>query len=256
MRAALISIPKSGTNLALAVLRAAAPDAPALDLSYPLPYESGTSKRTHGHRGFIHARRVMEAHAGDAIFHGHLVFSPYLLISMYELDVKPIFLYRDPRAVIVSQVHHILDNPDHHAHLYFREALTDPRDRFAAIVRGTSSADASAPHLPEFRAGWLRFIRWINEPEVLPVRYEAIVGTAFGGDDERQRETFRRMLEHSRCAIAEQQLGEIIGEGSQPSRSPTFRRGMVDGWRGEWTPEVDALFLEHAGDLLRRLHYE
>jgi hypothetical protein len=256
MRAALISIPKSGTNLALAVLRAAAPEVPAVDLSYPVPYESGASKRDHGHKGFMHARRVMAEHAGDALFHGHLVFSPYLLISMCELDVKPIFLYRDPRAAIVSQVHHILDKVDHPAHQYFHDELTDPMERFAAIIRGTCPADASAPYLPEFRAGWLRFIPWIHEPESLPVRYEAIVGTAFGGDDEQQRRTFRRMLDHADCLLADEQVKSAIDCGGRPERSPTFRQGTIGGWRAEWTPEVDALFSEYAGDLLRRLHYE
>jgi hypothetical protein len=60
---------------------------------------------------------------------------------------------------------------------------------------------------------------------------------------------FPSKIERS-CAVS------MLAASIDPSRSPTFRRGQIGGWREEFTAEHKALFKEVAGDILIELGYE
>ncbi|MFG0252539.1 MAG: sulfotransferase domain-containing protein, partial [Phycisphaerales bacterium JB038] len=147
-RVALVSIPKSGTNLVLAILQRALPEAKTVDLMYPEPFRNGESRRDYAFRANIAARKLIKETPAPVIFHTHATFSDYLMTTLWEFGVKTIFLMCDPRAVAVSFVDYVLKNEQHPAHRYFRHQLPDFESRLRTAIMGTDPDDPSQPFVP------------------------------------------------------------------------------------------------------------
>jgi hypothetical protein len=256
MRAALISIPKSGTNLVVALLNEACPDAPLIDLMYPEPMVNGQSPREYSMRSMVHARRVLETTGGRALFHSHMVFTDYLQTTLWEFGIPPIFLIRDPRAVAVSFVDYVLKETDHPAHTYFRTQLPNMASRLAVTIRGTDPEDTSLPFVPSIKTAWTRYVRWLRQPEVLVLRYEGLVGPEFGGSSERRQANVQRLLEHVGLPADDAAVTRVIESGARPDHSVTFFKGGIHRWRESFTPELHDLFRAEAGEILQWYRYD
>jgi Sulfotransferase domain len=255
-RVALISIPKSGTNLVLAILERALPKATTVDLMYPEPYHNGDSRRDYAFRANIAARKLIEETPGPAIFHTHATFSDYLMTTLWEFGVKPIFLMRDPRAVAVSFVDYVLKTEQHPAHRYFRDELHDFESRLRTAILGTDPNDPEQPFVPDLAGAWGRYIRWLRQPDILQLRYEGMVGKRFGGWDHRQRENVKRIVDFLGLDFSEEAFETLVRGGTDPKASVTFNKGGIHRWKKSFTPEMEALFQKEAGNILDLYQYK
>ncbi|MCK4872874.1 MAG: sulfotransferase domain-containing protein [Phycisphaerales bacterium] len=256
MRVCLISIPKSGTNLVVALLQQACPKARLVDLMYPEPFTNTQSRLEYSMRSMAHARRVIEKTDAPAIFHSHMVFTDYLHTTLWELGVKGIFLVRDPRAVAVSFVDYVMKNSEHPAHRYFTETLCDMDTRLRVTIAGTDPDDPAVPFIPAMRGAWERYVRWLRQPDILQLRYEGLVGSTFGGWNDKQEQNIRRLVEHAGLDFDQKQLRNLIDQGTRPEKSVTFSKGGIHRWREAFTPELHEFFAEHAGDVLKMYRYD
>jgi hypothetical protein len=165
--------------------------------------------------------------------------------------VAAYFIYRDPRDVVVSHVHYVTEMALQHVHhAYYRDELADFDERLRASILGRPGM---AVPFPDIRGRFEPYLGWLECPEVLSLRFEALIS--------HREETLRRVLDQAQrrgfpVNIREQDALQVLESAIDPRRSPTFRSGTVGKWQQAFTAEHRALFKEVCGDLLIRLGYE
>ncbi len=193
---------------------------------------------------------IRRLRSGD-IAYGYLpARTPYL-----ELFAEPgramVFIYRDPRDLLVSHVFYATEMyPGHGMHRYYTEHLSTMEERLNAAIRGVDE--------PGFELGSVRqriesYIGWLDQERVHCVRFEDLI--------ERRDWTLNRLLDYLagmgfEPSVPREQAVAVLKRAIQPRRSGTFRKGKPGGWREHFTEANKALFKEVAGDLLIRLGYE
>lgn len=162
-----------------------------------------------------------------------------------------IFVYRDPRDMIVSHVFYATQmHKGHGMHRYYTQTLQTMEERINAAIQGV---DQPGSELSPVRAKYEGYLGWLDQPAVLCLRFEDLIldrPAALG-----------RILDYlvqrgfSPCLSREQEIA-ILEQAIAPKKSGTFRKGQPGNWREHFTPANIAFFKEQAGDLLIRLGYE
>ncbi len=169
----------------------------------------------------------------------HLHFQAQYLDALARREVRSIFLVRDPRAIVVSQSHYVVQRADHRLHEAFI-GLTEPERLRLAIV-GDPRID-----MPSIADRLASFSGWLGSG-ALTVRFEDLVGPAGGGDATTQEETVSAIYKHLGLG-ADEDLVRSVCERLFSSNSPTFRKGSVEGWRKSFDRTLETLFAEVVGD--------
>jgi hypothetical protein len=243
------SFPKSGTHLLTQVLHGFTRLGPAVDSGLPaiVTFEGETGRLREANEIVAELSRL---EPGD-IAYGHLHALPGILACLCRDGVVPYFILRDPRDVVVSHVHYVTDMASNHAlHRYYLESLHNFDERLATSIAGLPRSKAS---FPDIRERFEPYLSWIDRPEVLTLRFEEFVTN--------REAAIGKVLDHAVSRGFPVQLGrqkaiEILAGEIDPRRSPTYRRGVVGGWREQFTPEHRQQFKQVSGDLLVRLGYE
>jgi hypothetical protein len=162
-----------------------------------------------------------------------------------------LFIYRDPRDVIVSQVFYATEmHSGHGMHDYYANKLSTMEERLNAAIQGVQAPRAQ---LSSIRAKYERYIGWLDQPEVLCLRFEDLVldrAAALGGIlDHLAARGFQPQPPRPQAIAA-------LEAAVAPGASGTFRRGQPGEWRQHFTAENTRLFKADTGDLLQRLGYE
>lgn len=234
------TVPKSGTNMLWpAVGAAVAPGAQWIQLFQGLPDELAE------HRAAITAAKR------PALVRGHIYHSPAWAALRRELGLKMVFLYRDPRDVVVSYVHW-LEGPDRNVgaiQTYIRDELHDHGERLRAMITGFKYG---AYRHPDIGAFMNLFIGWRSEPEVECVRFEDLVGDG-------RRACLARIVRYLYASPPSSEEAEILErmvQAMDPASSTTYRQGIVGTWRDEFDNSTLQLFNGFAGDIVTTLGYD
>jgi hypothetical protein len=165
-------------------------------------------------------------------------------------DGPVIFNYRDPRAVMVSLVHYLTQGA--------REAFT-PLSGFMELARVLSRLPSSDRRLtflmtyaPNYVGDAFRTNAWLlRHSDVLRLRYESLVGPAGGGSEAAQLASIDAIATSLgvRCDPA------AIARSLYETTSRTFRTGTIDGWRHEFTAEIERQFRRLYSDILDAYGY-
>jgi sulfotransferase 6B1 len=162
-----------------------------------------------------------------------------------------IFVYRDPRDMIVSHVFYATQmHKGHGMHRYYTETLNTMEERINAAIQGVEEPGSE---LSPVRAKYEGYLGWLGQPAVLCLRFEDLIldrSAALGRilDYLVQRGFTSRLPRDQEVAILEQAIA--------PKKSGTFRKGQPGNWKEYFTPANKVLFKEMAGDLLTQLGYE
>ncbi len=179
----------------------------------------------------------------------HCVHTPELADLLREQGMRTVCILRDPRDVAVSQMHYIKRLKKHPVHEGFAALPTDG-ERLMFSIRGGELGGREMLSLDE---RYRRFSGWASEEGAVVVRFEDLVGPRGGGSAGAQRRAVGKVAAHLGVAADEATLarvGEgIFGEGQ------TFRKGMIGGWREEFSAEHERAAEEVAGPLLAELGY-
>jgi len=238
------SFPKSGTHLLLQIL-AALPGVRSYGsfiASVPsVPFRLRSPAAT--------GRRIGKLAPGE-LAAAHLYWSAEAQEQLAAKHATHYFIYRDPRAVVVSEMHYLAQSAWWHGlHRRFARLPSD-QERLLLSIRGCP--EELPEEYPDIRARFEKYAAWIKQPQVCAVRYEDLRGEQLSAALKRIVDHYlqQRAFDGDREAIVETARAAI-----RPQQSHTFRRGDVDAWREAFTPCVAQAFDEVAGDLLQQLGY-
>jgi hypothetical protein len=225
-----VSLPKSGTHL----LERALCLHPALYRKAIPTVSDGNIDRWHGLDGLLRRLRP-----GQVVM-SHLRFRPAYRDILERHHTRPIFMVRDPRDVVVSQVHYVSKRADHHLHGRFGQEPS-VRDKLRlAIVGDQAHGLPSIGERLEYFTGWLG-------SGCLVVRFEDLVGPDGGGDGALQRACVTAIFGHLDLDTSESGVDEVCRRLFS-SDSPTFRRGRIGQWTESFDDDLVSLFDHVVGD--------
>ena len=240
------AIPKAGSKLLFNVLRGFSEIGPFVDsgLAEIKPFRSGEPTPHAWIRDQLEALQPGDIRLGylpwNAETEGRLCRPGW---AMYQI-------VRDPRDVIISQIFYATSmHPGHALHEYLL-ALPDMETRIGTMIRGIPEG----PHRrADIRRQYDRYLPWLKQPEVCPVRFEPFVR-----DPQAMLETMLAYLRHRGfpSAEADSELASRLKRWMAPEKSETFRKGGVGGWREHFTAANLREFDDVAGDLLQVLGYD
>ena len=241
-RALVNSVPKAGTHLlkrALALL----PGVTALDVHFDIRQTAAE----------VRAGLLALPPGGAAT--AHLVHRPDYVAALQGLELARFLVLRDPRDVALSLAEYIPTLPAHYLHAVFGGQPFERR--LLACIRGLAEPrpawDSVALH--DVASLYRQFLPWRDEPGVLCLRFEDLVGQAGGGGAGPQRAALAAVARALDAPLDEDGLAAVARGVFDPA-SPTFRKGEIGGWRARYAPEHVRAFKDVAGELLVELGYE
>jgi hypothetical protein len=241
------SFPKSGTHL-LAQISEGLPDR----VNYGAFLGSETSSFQLRERTAENTCRFIRGFVPGEVIRGHLYYEPAYADALAEQNAVNYFVYRDPRAVVVSEAHYLREmNRWHRLAPYFRR-VPSIADAIALSITGLNPP-VPGIFYPDIVARFARYRGWLNHQDCLAIRYEDLVSDARGTVIQQMAELYAR---HCRDNVGINACVFAMTAAIAPEKSHTFRSGKKSGWRNEFTPELRRLFDSLAGDLLIELGYE
>lgn len=237
------SVPKSGTHLLKQLLLGmpSVTHRPSNELyeGYPAQYKQHYEK--------LKGLQLNEFAAG------HIYYSAGWESMLNQLGMKRLFIYRDPRDIIVSYTNFILEKyPYHPLNDYLKKEAFTQKERYLAFIHGVRREDLIYPNI----GVWFnQFKGWIYDANTLSLRFEDLVVSRSS-----RRKQLSRLVNYlwggMRLPIPINQMIEMMEKNADPSKSLTFRSGKIGSWKQEFDPGVKAAFKQVAGDLLVELGYE
>ena len=241
------AMPKSGSHLLTQVLNGLPDIGPFVNPGLP-PVNRTESNTPRTKEAIVRSLRALKA--GD-IRYGYLhAVNPYLKLLTQD-GWATIFIYRDPRDMLVSHVFYATEmNEQHGMYQYYNEYLHTMEERINAAIEGVN---VPGYELASVRQRYDSYLGWLDEDGVLPVKFEDLILA--------RKETIFRIIDFLnergfRSIISKSEEAQILESAIQPRKSGTFRRGEPGNWREYFTEKNKQRFKEIAGDLLIRLGYE
>ncbi len=241
------AMPKSGSHLIIQVLQGLTRIGPFVNPGFP-PVNRGEDNRKLSEADILANIRRMQP--GD-IGYGYLSASGPFLSALTQPGRATVFVFRDPRDMIVSHIFYATDmHTGHWMHRYYTEVLHTMEERINAAILGV---DVPGSELTPIRRRYAGYLGWLEQPGVLCLRFEDLIlnrGAALG-----QLVDYIESRGYA-LDVPRQQALSALETAIAPRKSGTFRKGKPGNWREHFTPANIAAFKENTGDLLARLGYE
>ena len=241
------AMPKSGSHLINQVVQGLPRLGPFVNPGFPPVNRDEVNDKLPDDAVLANLSRMRHGDLG----YGYIKACQPFVSLLTQLGRATIFVYRDPRDMLVSHVFYATQmHTGHGMHRYYTETLQTMEQRLNAAILGV---DEPGAELSPIRARYEGYLAWLEQPAVLCLRFEDLVldrPAALGCimDYLVQRGFNPRLPRHQEIAILEQAIA--------PKKSGTFRKGQPGSWREHFTEANKAVFKEQAGDLLIRLGYE
>ncbi|MDP4550832.1 sulfotransferase domain-containing protein [Alkalihalobacillus macyae] len=241
----LNSIPKSGTHLVKQILQGI----PGM--------QHHPDKGMFGHfdnQGKLQLDRV-EALSDNEFVNGHLFYSQTWDAFFKKLNMKQVFVMRDPRDVIVSYAYFIPTLKIHPLYETFQQEGFTHQDRMKFLIEGGQPITPKKPYQPNVDDWYTSFSRWTEQADVFSMRFEELVSS-----EKERLQLLHRLVKflwgEEEVPFTRPVMVRKMIENINPETSPTYRKGKVGGWNQEFNEELKQLFKKHGGELLVSLQYE
>ena len=241
------AMPKSGSHLIIQVLQGLTRIGPFVNPGFP-PVNRSEDNRQFTVEGILHNISLMRP--GD-IGYGYLDARKEYIQALSRDGIASIFVYRDPRDMIVSHVFYATEIfQEHGMHDYYTKKLSTMEERINAAIGGVNE---DGLYLIGVHERYESHIGWLDEPEILCVRFEDL--------RQNQDHAFDLILDYLAIKgfqprVSRSDAKASLGEAVQPKKSGTFRSGKVGDWRQHFTQKNIDFFKQSTGDLLVKLGYE
>ena len=241
------AMPKSGSHLIIQVLQGLTRLGPFVNPGFP-PVNRGEDNHKLSDQEVLVNIQAMRP--GD-IAYGYISAREPFLSTLKQPDRATIFVYRDPRDMIISHIFYATQmHPGHWMHHYYTEELHTMEERINAAISGV---EAPGSELTPIRARYDGYLDWLKQPEVLSMRFEKLI---------LEREAaMGQILDYlTHFGFIPQaprpQAVNVLLDAIAPRKSGTFRKGKPGNWQDHFTADNKTLFKQATGDLLIQLGYE
>jgi sulfotransferase 6B1 len=241
------AMPKSGSHLIIQVLQGLTGLGPFVNGGFP-PVNRGEDNSKLPDKAIL--ANIQHMQPGD-IAYGYIKAQEPFISALTAPGRASVFVYRDPRDMIVSHVFYATQmHKGHQMHRYYTETLHTMEERINAAIQGV---DEDGSELSDIRTKYLAYMGWREQAQVLCMRFEDLI---------LEREAaLGRILDYLEGRgftpqVSRSEAVAILSEAIKPKKSGTYRKGQPGNWREHFTPANKALFKEQTGDLLVSLGYE
>lgn len=240
------AMPKSGSHLLTQILSGLIAIGPFVDPGFPPVNRSEENQPLSPQ---VVLENLLAMRPGD-IRYGYIhATEPYRSILTGQRWAT-IFLYRDPRDMIVSHVFYATDLYEGHGmHQYYNQNLASMEERIDAAIRGVTEPGYE---LASVRQRYDSYRGWLDESEVLCLKFEdLILDRAVALNrllDFLQQKGFQPRLPRTEAV-------DILSHSIAPQKSGTFRKGVPGNWQEHFTEANLQTFRQVAGDLLEEWGY-
>lgn len=224
-----ISIPKAGTHLLERAI--------SLYGSYHRPFCS--TMITSKHQTQIH-KRLSNLKNGQFLV-AHWRYSESIASLLSNLNIKTVFMVRDPRALVISHVKYLETQKKHPLHGHYK-SIGAVEDKLVESICGSDEIE-----WPSLKARLKPFLGWLDNAYV--IRFEDLV------DASKNKKVIQDLFEYLGEHPDDNDL-EYITSRLISSASPTFRGGKSSNWKSSFTDRVRNAFKQDANELLFELGYE
>jgi hypothetical protein len=241
------AMPKSGSHLLTQILGGLTALGPFVDPGFP-PVNRSERNQPLSPGSILRNLQLMRP--GD-IRYGYIhAVEPYLS-TLVQDNRATIFLYRDPRDMLVSHVFYATEMyKGHGMHPYYTQKLNTMEERINAAIEGVTEPGYE---LASVKKRYDSYRGWLAQPEVLCLKFEDLILD--------REPTLGRLLDYletrgfSPIKLRTEAI-DSLKNAIVPRKSGTFRKGIPGNWREYFTDSNKAMFNKVAGDLLIDLGYE
>ncbi|PWH16910.1 MAG: hypothetical protein DDG59_08710 [Anaerolineae bacterium] len=241
------AMPKSGSHLIIQVLQGLTRLGPFVNPGFPPVNRAEDNRKLDDAETLRNLKRLR---SGD-IAYGYVQAREPFLSLLTQPQYATIFVYRDPRDMLVSHVFYATQiHRSHGMHAYYTQRLENMEQRLNAAIYGVDDPEA---RLTGVRQKYLDYLGWLETPGVLCLRFEELILN--------RRAALLRILDYLHERGFEQRVEQeqaliVLEQAIVPKRSGTFRKAQPGNWREYFSEANKAAFKAVAGDLLIRLGYE
>ena len=241
------SMPKSGSHLIIQILLGLTRFGPFVNPGYP-PVNRAEDNRNLSPEAVLD--NIKNMRPGD-IRYGYIHAKEPFVTALTGPDRATIFVYRDPRDMIVSHVFYATEiHKGHGMYPYYTQVLNSVEERINAQIMGVVEPGFE---LSPIRKKYDEYLCWLEQPQVLSIRFEDLILDRDGA--------LNRLLDYLEeqgfaPEMSRPEAVQILKSSIAPHKSGTFRKGKPGNWREHFTAENVTLFKHATGDLLVRLGYE
>jgi glycosyltransferase involved in cell wall biosynthesis len=187
---------------------------------------------------------------------GHGAYSSHYHSILRSEGYKIIQVVRHPCAVLVSWGNYIIE-PGYYwetARAIFSRMSTSERQRF--LLFGGQLFDGNLNcYYRGLREIFGLLEGWVVSNDVLTVKYEDLVGSKGGGDDNIQRATISNIMQHIGIGLSDREINRIAN--NLYGGTHTFRNGATANWEGSLDEKLQELAYKELQDhsVFRGLNY-
>lgn len=241
------AMPKAGSHLLIQVLLGLTEVGPFVNPGFPPVNRFEDNTRLSKPAVYQEIERMRP---GD-IRYGYLGFKEPFSTLLTSPKYATVFIYRDPRDLLVSHVFYAVDmHEEHGMHDYYTAELENMEERLNVAIEGIREPGLGLPSV------WDRYehnLAWIDHPRVLSIRFEDVILDTGN--------TLWKIADYIasygvKFSVPRDEVVRILKKAIRPKESGTFRKGQPGNWREHFSEENKKLFKEVTGDLLIQLGYE
>jgi hypothetical protein len=241
------AIPKAGSHLLIQILLGLTEIGPFVDPGFP------PVNRFEGNTRLEEPERIDEINrmrSGEIRYGYSPCREPYLS-AITASGRASVFIYRDPRDLLVSHVFYAKDiHKGHGMHEYYNKDLHTMEERLNVAIEG---CDLPGLGLPTVYERYQNYLAWFDQKNVLCLRFEDFILN--------QQATLNRLIDYLegfnvKFLISRSEAVDQLSTVNRPTKSGTFRKASPGNWKEHFTDDNKSRFKAVAGDLLTRLGYE
>ena len=191
--------------------------------------------------------RILNRAKNGEFIAGHVGYTDELLKKIKLMGFSPLLMIRDPRAVLNSFVHYMISNKKHPLHNVFKSISKEEKYRLA--LYGLTESNVTLKPLIE---RCMAVNLWMNDEDVLVLRFEDLVGSRGGGSDQIQEKELNALISWTEAGNID--VSDMTKSVFGPGRH-TFRKGTINGWCSEMPRNIQQEATEVMHDLIIKWGY-
>jgi len=181
---------------------------------------------------------------------GHLPYSKKLSDLFQSKHFYHLFIYRDPRDILVSYINYQID----HENLPFHKTFisSDQDNQVRHVLSGLESGRIVLAPLSERIQ---RAKDWISDDQTLAIRFEDLIGAHGSGSADKQLSTVHKVVDWCNISMSPDKV-ESLAKNVYSEESDTFNKGSIGQGRNFLDQDLQELFNVYCGKLMEELGYE